>query len=602
MRAVRRTSLLSALVLLVTLCLPIQVGAEQGWKPRPAAYGVVTDKDQRIRMSDGTVLVADVLRPARDGKAVPGRFPVLLTQTPYNKNVPTQSFAVPYLVERGYVQVIVDVRGTGGSSGKWLALDRREQRDGFELVAWAASRNRPWSNGRVGTYGISYAAINQFLTAAQHPPALKAMFPIVPSGDPYRDLITNGGQPNIGFTMGWFGLVTGTSLLPPTYLASDPALAAAVWSGHLRRATEFQALMAAEGLRGGDVIYDSDFWRRRAPLTHIDKVRTPTFIFGSWYDVFQRSQPMLYQRLRRNGVPAKLFMGHWDHLAGSRGGTLPEGGMPARDEMALRWMDRHLRGHVDATLDRDVAPVTYYEIGSGKYRRVSQWPATSMRTGTLRLAGPAGPGSPGRLTTGGPAGARPDTLLPVPVAGLCTRSANQWTAGVIAETPCAEDHRLNDHTGLVYDLPLRRSLRLLGPMNARLFLSTTSTNGLVSVRVEAVAPDGSVRHISSGVQVLSMRQLDRARSMVRDGRILQPWHPFTKAAERSMAPVMEVNVEIFSSGAVIPAGHTLRLALQAADAAHVTAPTSRSFATATGVLSVHHTPAFPSELVLPVVR
>lgn len=152
------------------------------WTARPATYQVVTEKDRRIEMSDGTVFVADVLRPGRDGVAVDGRFPVLLTQTPYNKNLRTENHAVPYLVERGYVQVIADVRGTGGSQGDWLALGEREQRDGLELVAWAASKQRPWSDGRVGTYGISYAGINQLLTAAQRPPALKATFPIVASG------------------------------------------------------------------------------------------------------------------------------------------------------------------------------------------------------------------------------------------------------------------------------------------------------------------------------------------------------------------------------------------------------------------------------------
>lgn len=574
------------------------------WTARPATYQVVTEKDRRIEMSDGTVLVADVLRPGRDGVAVDGRFPVLLTQTPYNKNLRTENHAVPYLVERGYVQVIADVRGTGGSQGDWLALGEREQRDGFELVAWAASKQRPWSDGRVGTYGISYAGINQLLTAAQRPPALKATFPIVPSGDPYRDLLMPGGQPNVGFTAGWFGLVTGGGIAPPTYTAEDPAMAVSTILGHAGRATELQLPMLAEGITGGDVVYDGPFWRTRAPLTVIDKVRVPTFLFGGWFDVFQRSQPLLFGRLQRNGVPTRLVMGPWNHLEAAAGGTLPEQGVPSRDDLVLRWMDRYLRGVPDGTLDSDIAPVTYYELGSDRWRTAGFWLGHEVKARALQLDGPARHGASGKLVTGRASTATADTLMPVPVAGLCSRSTSQWTAGVIPTNPCDDNQALDQVTGLSYDLPVRSPLRLRGPIGARLFVSTTATEGMIGARVEDVAPDGSVRQLTGGWQVLSLRQLDRGRTVSRNGHVLQPYHPLTKASELPVTPgeVMETYVEIFPTGAVVQPGHTLRLTLQAADVAHVTAPATRLVPTATGVLSIHHDRVHPSQLVLPIAR
>ena len=114
-----------------------------------APYGVVVDRDLRIPMSDGAFLVADVHRPALNGKAVAGRFPVIVSQTPYNKNVPGANMADDSLVEHGYVQVIADVRGTGGSPGTWQAFSPREQRDGKDVVDWAASSKRSWSDGKV---------------------------------------------------------------------------------------------------------------------------------------------------------------------------------------------------------------------------------------------------------------------------------------------------------------------------------------------------------------------------------------------------------------------------------------------------------------------
>ena len=106
-----------------------------------------TKKDVFITMRDGVILAADVHLP--DGK---GPFPVILTQTPYNKNVPSTENLNEYFIKRGYAHVAVDVRGTGASQGAWDSFGEAEQHDGKELVEWAASQ--PWSNGKVGLYGF----------------------------------------------------------------------------------------------------------------------------------------------------------------------------------------------------------------------------------------------------------------------------------------------------------------------------------------------------------------------------------------------------------------------------------------------------------------
>src|SRR5579875_1349790 len=93
-------------------------GRQAAWKARPATYGVAKQTGVEITMDDGTKLEADVLRPAgSDGQPAKGRFPVILTQTPYNKEAPDLGMENDYMVERGYIQVLVDVRGTGSSEG-----------------------------------------------------------------------------------------------------------------------------------------------------------------------------------------------------------------------------------------------------------------------------------------------------------------------------------------------------------------------------------------------------------------------------------------------------------------------------------------------------
>ena len=102
---------LFAAVLTMTLVLAPSALA---WKPPPAvASGVVKTTNIPVRMSDGVVLYVDVVRPAGpSGRALSRRLPVLLTQTPYNKNA-ALSFEDDYLVEHGFVQVIADAEHRG---------------------------------------------------------------------------------------------------------------------------------------------------------------------------------------------------------------------------------------------------------------------------------------------------------------------------------------------------------------------------------------------------------------------------------------------------------------------------------------------------------
>src|SRR5437764_8746377 len=133
----RRAATMAVAPLLAVVAMPAVPGGPPPadaataliWHTRPATYGISVTKDVHIRMSDGVRLDADVYRPAgSDGSPAPGRFPVVLTQTPYNKNSGQLAFEAPFLIERGYAQVIADVRGTGSSEGTWDSFGLREQR------------------------------------------------------------------------------------------------------------------------------------------------------------------------------------------------------------------------------------------------------------------------------------------------------------------------------------------------------------------------------------------------------------------------------------------------------------------------------------------
>jgi hypothetical protein len=578
--------------------------------PAPVASSVAKTTNVPVTMSDGNVLYVDVIQPAdSSGNPLPGRYPVLLTQTPYNKNSPSLNFEDDYLVEHGYVQVIADARGTGASEGAWDSFGPREQRDGYDLAEW--TRTQPWSNGSLGLHGTSYGAINQFLTAEQQPPGVKAAFPIVPMSDAYRDVTFAGGEINTSFIPLWLGLVTATGMLPPTYSPTDPAEAAKVLVQHAGGALSFQATQVLDSTTGGNAAYDGPFYQVRSPIDMISKDRIPTFVVGGWFDLFQRGEPLLYQALRRQHVPTRLLMGPWYHITAGNG--LPASGVPTLDDLELRWMNHYVKGIADPGLTGakgatdTIPPVTYYENGSGQWRSANGWYSPDVGFQALHLTGPSSPQSPGSLSaTGPPASQGPDTLIFNPATGPCSRSTIQWTAGAGGGdgTPCETDGRANDATSLSYDVPISHDLHLLGPMTARLWVgSMQGRDSMITTRVEDVAPDGTATQMSAGWETISLRALDKHKTVYADGLMTQPFHPFTQA---SVLPVpsdgspVEVDVEIYPTGWDLLAGHTLRLTLQEADVPHLMAPLPTALNSVGATLSIYHDSSHDSELVIPV--
>jgi putative CocE/NonD family hydrolase len=542
---------------------PAAPGGKWSSYTRPATHEVVRDSNVAVPMRDGVVLRANVDRPA-----AAGRYPALVIQTPYNKDGGINSFlggATQFFSSRGYVVVTVDVRGTGSSGGQWDSFGRAEQRDGAEVVEWAARQR--WSSGRVGLYGPSYMGLTQLYTAALRPPHLKAIFPIVPLADGYRDIVYSGGQLNASFIPLWLGLVTAGSLTP-TPASDDPAAAMLALADHVRGAFAFQLPAVLDSTLGNDIAFDGPFWAERSPIEVIDRIRVPAFVVGGHHDLFQRGEPLVYERLKRR-VPARLLMGPWTHVGGSTGEGLPRDGVPSLQDIALRWFDRFLLGK--RTRIGRIPRVTQYVYGKERYVTQRDWPDPRLRVRRLYLRGG------GRLGNRPPRRAEaPQTFTQQPASGVCTQSTEQWTAGLGEGIPCTQDNSANEQLGdAVYTTaPLKRTLQLSGPVMARLWVRSTARDAVLAVRVTDVAPGGASRELSAGWLAASFRAVDRSRSRYVRGRLLQPWHPFTRGSAAPLEPGQPVSaaVEIFPLRAAIRRGHRLRITVGPSDFPHQVPP------------------------------
>ncbi|KAH6951211.1 Alpha/Beta hydrolase protein [Ilyonectria sp. MPI-CAGE-AT-0026] len=175
-----------------------------GWKREEGRLALrealIWDKDVPVPMRDGTILRADIFRPASQ-KDKP--LPAILAWSPYGKTDALsglEKFEAPDPAEwcpRGYAVVQPDARGAYHSEGDVFMVGTQEGRDGHDTIEWIAKQ--PWSNEAVAMAGNSWLAMAQWFIAAEKPPHLKAFAPWEGVGDFYRETICRGGIPNPAF-------------------------------------------------------------------------------------------------------------------------------------------------------------------------------------------------------------------------------------------------------------------------------------------------------------------------------------------------------------------------------------------------------------------
>ncbi|WP_084327491.1 CocE/NonD family hydrolase [Salinarimonas rosea] len=298
------------------------------------AGDVVVLSDVMVPMRDGVRLSTDVTLPARDGVQLPGPHPTLLHRTPYGKaeaRLSEISVADPVprpngliaadLARAGYAVVMQDCRGRYGSEGvfrKYLG----EGEDGVDTLAWIGAQ--PWSDGRIGTFGLSYSAHVQTALAALRPPGLAAMF--LDSGgfwNAYQGGVRKGGA----FELKQATWAFKHARLSPAAMA-DPVVAAALdaediaawfaalpWKrGHspLRYVPEYEDYLFEQWERGA---FDG-FWRRPElhAADHYDAIaRVPTFLICGWYDPYAETICEHFRGITAAGGRAEIVMGPWLH-------------------------------------------------------------------------------------------------------------------------------------------------------------------------------------------------------------------------------------------------------------------------------------------------
>jgi putative CocE/NonD family hydrolase len=508
-----------------------------------------------IRVRDGTTLMADLFQPDADG-----RFPALLSFSPYPRQIQDvgaplgfiEAGASDFFVPRGYVHIIVNARGTGGSGGTWTLLDAQERNDLYDLIGWIAAQ--PWCDGNVGMLGVSYFAMAQLGAAVTRPPHLKAIVPFLTTDDLY-EAVWHHGLLNAGFISAWLPAVGVLSQKPDAFwrgcridlarhVLGIPAVHAKMQ--HLNGeaiVTVLKKVIHADFPEHpyGDLWQAvaiehptrDAFWDARDTRPLLESVDIPVYLGADW-----------------DNVPLHLpsTFSAWNALRGNpnvRMAMLPPGGFAwpweALHYEVLAWYDHWLKGRDTGVMDGP--PIRYQVSGIDGWRTAADWPPPEavLTPFALRADGTLGPdeGEPGfreylylPADSGRPANASPPALP----------SALTW------ETQ-----------------PFDTALEFGGNIELTLDAKITARDtGWIAVLFD-VSPNGEPAPITAGWLRATLSAVDEESSV--------PGVPVVECRTPIALPVGErvvYRIPVVPNARHLPAGHRLRLVIASDDESDTT--------------------------------
>ena len=510
--------------------------------------GMLVTWDVGIEMDDGIVMRADVYRPIGEG-----RHPVLVSYGPYGKGLAFQDLYRPqwdWMVDHypdvaagstnlyqswevvdpekwvpdGYACVRVDSRGTGMSPGFVDVWSPRETRDFYDCIEWAGIQ--AWSNGKVGLAGISYYAMNQYQVAALQPPHLAAICPWEGSADWYREFSYHGGIRS-QFAAAWY-----------------PKQVSAVQHGVGSRG--FKSPVTGEWVAGAETLPEDLLATRRADLA-ADIERRP--LMDAWYternpDWSKVTVPMLSaanwggQGLHPRGNIEAFVQAaseqKWLEVHGSAHWALFY--TDYGNDLQKRFFDHFLKGTDSGWANQPPVQLQVRHVdGSFVERHEASWPLAGTQWTRYYL---------------NPAAMSLDAELPAVAASVDYGGLGD---GVTFTMP-----------------PLEREMEITGPMAATLFVESSTVDADLFLIVRILDPDdGEVTFmgaldpntpIAQGWLRVSHRKVDAERTLP-----YRPYYTHDEVQPLKPATVYEVDVEIWPSCIVVPAGYRIALTIRGKD-------------------------------------
>ncbi len=618
------------LIIAAAACQPVDARAQPPTVKSPDPInGVYVETNVLIVVRDRTKLFADVYHPIDSGSMADGRFPTLLTRTPYGKTGNEREGR--YYAERGYNVVVNDVRGRYKSEGVWRLMADDPQ-DGYDVVEWIAKQ--PWSNGKVGTFGTSYPGGTQHALAEMNPPHLTTMIPIDALSNCGVSGMRQGGAFELRF-MNWIfsiGAPNGKTAL------DNPALRSALVENGRRIRDHVDSLPFQKGTTPLKVVPEYEDWLfkalRSGPETEFWKIKgmsvvdhiedyadVPVLHITGWYDSWTRQVAMNYSELqKKKKSPQHLTIGPWTHggQTSNVSGEVEFTTDASIDLLAyrLRWYENWMNGDTDL-LAKEPA-IWIYVMGTGDdrkspagrlkhggfWRSEKEWPLKRARRTPFYLHGD------GRMDALPPKDAQSATTYtfdpknPVPtVGGNISSNPPLMTNGGYDQRSRDDTHAARNRLPLserpdvlvFKTAPLTEDLEVTGTVQVTLWIKSTATDTDFTAKLIDEIPPNDDYPIGFSLNLGDSIIRTRYREALDQPVPLTPGEP------------TPVTIVLYPTSNVFKKGHQIRVDVSSSNYPRFDVNpntgeplgTSRRHKTADN--TVFHESTHPSQVILPVV-
>jgi putative CocE/NonD family hydrolase len=596
------------------------------YEPPSAAYEGATTQAIFIPMRDGVKLAAEVVLPAN--LSPDAKIPTLLSQTRYWRAMALRSpfkyllqpealdpyFAdlQPFFARHGYAIVILDVRGTGASSGTWpYPWHEDSVEDAREVVDWIIAQ--PWSNGRVGGYGISYLGTTAELLAALNHPAVKGTIPMFNHPDPYTDIGFPGGLFDQRFVRVWshfdesldqnvvpgeMGVLARIVVKGVKPVDADPyghQLDDAI-ADHRDNGNVFEMGQSLDyrDQRPPGMGFSIDDISVQRFKKEIEGSATALFGWASWMDA--GTADAVLRRFLTFENAQRAVIGAWEHGGRFHASPYQPSDLPANPILPEQWkemmrfFDCYLKEMENGVRDEKV--LHYYTMGEEKWKTTSIWPpaGTEMQRWHMEEFNTLSRNRPNYE-------AEADSYT-VDFHASSGEYNRWWEMGVLDEkTVIYPDRREVDQRLLTYNSPaLPHDVEITGYPVVTLYVTSTETDGAFYVYLEDVHPDGTVTYVTEG----QLRAIHRKVSDAEPPYELQvPYHTCRQEDAMPLVPgqVAELTFGLLPTSVLIRQGHRIRIAI----AGHDEGTFERVPAEGTPVIRIARNNTHASHIDLPVV-
>jgi predicted acyl esterase len=504
------------------------------------ARAETVSQDERFTASDGVELATTLT-----GAAPLEPRPTIVEFSPYGRG------SASFTPGPAYNSLLVQIRGTGDSDGRFDALGPRTQRDVAETLRWAC--HQPWSDGTLGINGFSASAITIYNSLHRHLPCVRAA--VLKSGtfELYRDLLYPGGVSNMIPGAGVLALIGFPAAVQGLdRLARDPASGADIIAG-----------LTDAGL--SDLLHPTldDWWRKRGFRGDVNHL--PILMIDGFYDVESRGAFQAFQALRADDAHLVVIGAH--------------DGAPANTDAGLgeitQWFDRHVR-EVHNGVGRHPRVQLWLADGdredmlAGDFVRVDarNWPVPKTTWASLALD------PNGSLTLGEP---QTTAQQSYPALASIPFNSDPYNTAIIGgfgvnqlatAFPVLTEMNASEPTGLTYTTPpFATDVLAAGPASLDIRLSSTAPETQIWAVLSDVSPDGVAHPVASGRLLSSFPKIDRERSLRRDGEIVQPYSEFDAKDPAASGTERRYRIEFWPVGNRFAAGDRLRLTILSASGA-----------------------------------